>query len=210
MYTSRALVANNTVRETQTGIIVMTRPRGNVLMDNDLRANEQGISVSGSASFVTGNVVADNGVGVSIGATRSLVSGNVVVRNGLGVRADTLMPSTEVVRNDILANDQQVDAGRGPIRIWTRDRGNYWGPLPGRDRDGDGALDTAYYPTDDIDGQLLRADGALTLRESPAVATYRSVQNAVPGLRESGIVDRAPLARPVHPERLAELNGSDT
>ena len=209
MYTSRALVANNTVRDAQTGIIVMSRPRGNVLLGNDLRANEQAISISGSASFVTGNVVADNGIGVSVGATRSLVSENVVVRNGLGVRADTLMPSTEVVRNDIVANEQQVSAGRGPVRVWTRDRGNYWGSLPGRDRDGDGALDTAYYPTDDIDGQLLRANGALTLRESPAVATYRSVQNAVPGLRESGIVDRAPLARPVHPNRLAELNVSD-
>jgi nitrous oxidase accessory protein NosD len=208
MYTSRALVANNTVRDTQTGIIVMTRPRGNVLLGNDIRDTDQGVSISGSASFVTGNTIADNEIGLSIGATRSLVSGNVVAGNGLGVRSDTLMPSTEVVRNDIVGNDEQVDAGRGPTRVWTRERGNYWGDLPGRDRDGDGTLDAAYYPTDPLDSSLTRADGTLTLRESPAVGMLRSVQNTVPGLRASDVVDRAPLTAPVHPDRIAGLNTS--
>jgi nitrous oxidase accessory protein NosD/nitrous oxide reductase accessory protein NosL len=209
MYTSRALVTDNTIRDTRAGVIVMTRPRRNVLLGNDVRGSDMGISVAGSASFVADNTVTDNGIGISVGATRSLVDGNVVVGNDLGVRADTLMPSTDVVRNDIVANERQVEARRGPIRVWTRDRGNYWGDLPGRDDDRDGTLDTAYYPTDDLDRSLLRAPGAVTLRESPAVGTYRSVQNAVPGLRASGIVDRAPLVEPVHPNRLATLNRSN-
>jgi nitrous oxidase accessory protein NosD/nitrous oxide reductase accessory protein NosL len=209
MYTSRALVANNTVRDTNTGIIVMTRPRENMLVGNDLHQNRQGLSVSGSASFVLDNVVTDNGRGIAIGATRSLIHGNVVVDNEVGIRADTLMPSNEVIGNDIVDNRRQVETGRGPIRIWSAERGNYWGQLPGSDRDGDGTLDQPYRPTGAVDGALLEAGGVVTLRESPAVALLRSVQNAVPGLRESGVVDNAPLVRPANPETLAATRTED-
>lgn len=36
----------------------------------------------------------------------------------------------------------------------------------------------------------------------------RSVQDAVPGLRESGIVDNAPLVEPENPQTLARLNAT--
>lgn len=208
MYTSGALVANNTMRQMNAGVIVMTRPQGNVLMGNDVRRSDIGLSVGGTSSFAVDNVVVDNDIGISIGATRSLAKGNVVVRNGLGIRADTLMPSNEVIENDIVDNEVQVGAVRGPVRIWTDERGNYWGPLPGRDQDGDGTLDSAYHPTGDVEGALLDADGILTLRESPAVGMLRSVQDAVPGLRESGIVDNAPLVEPENPQTLARLNAT--
>ncbi|MFB6179713.1 MAG: NosD domain-containing protein [Halorientalis sp.] len=208
MYTSGSLIEHNTARQTQAGVIVMTRPRGNVLLGNDVRDSDIGLLLSGSASFMADNVVVDNRMGLSIGADRSLVTGNVVVRNGLGIRADTLLPSNTVVGNDIVDNGVQARANRGPVRLWTGDRGNYWGDLPGRDRNGDGTLDAAYHPSGSVDGPLLTADGMLTLRDSPAVGMIRSVQDAVPGLRESGIVDSAPLARPVHPQALDSVNAT--
>ncbi|WP_136715390.1 NosD domain-containing protein [Halorientalis salina] len=208
MYTSGSVVANNTMRGTNAGVIVMTRPRGNVLLGNDVRRNDIGLSMSGSASYIADNVVVDNGIGITFGADRSVITGNVVAGNDLGLRASTLLPSNEVARNDIVDNEVQVQPLRGPIRLWTEDRGNYWGPLPGRDADGDGTLDAAYYPTDDIEGALLNASGTVTLRESPAVGMIRNVQSAVPGLRESGIVDTATLAQPVNPEQLSKLNAT--
>ncbi|MFB6165414.1 MAG: NosD domain-containing protein [Haloarculaceae archaeon] len=205
MYTSGALVRGNTMRDVEAGVIVMTRPRSNVIAGNDVRDSRLGVSLSGTASFVANNTVANDAIGVAVGGTRSTVSGNLLVGNGIGIRADTLMPSNLVYGNDVVGNDQPVDAGAGPVRIWTRDRGNYWGPLPGRDRDGDGTLDTPYHPTGAVDGALLSGPGAVTLRQSPAVTMLSQVRDAVPGLREGGVVDTAPLVHPVHPTRLDRL-----
>ncbi|WP_424019135.1 NosD domain-containing protein [Halorientalis pallida] len=209
MYTSGALIRNNTVRQASTGVIVMTRPRGNVLRGNDVRASEAGLIVAGSASFVAENVVANNEVGLGMAAARSYVAHNVVVDNGIGIRADLLLPSLTVTGNDVVGNDQQAEADMGPVRIWTADgRGNYWGRLPGTDADGDGTLDESYRPTGAVDAALLTAEGSLALRESPAVTLLRSVRDRLPGLRSSGVVDTAPLTEPARPDTLARVNGS--
>jgi nitrous oxidase accessory protein NosD len=209
MYTSGALARNNTMREANAGVIVMTRPQRNVLRGNDVRASEAGLVVAGSASFVAENVLADNEVGLGISAPRSYVARNTVVDNGIGLRADLLLPSLTVTHNDVVGNARQVDADMGPVRIWTADgRGNYWGRLPGVDADGDGSIDDSYRPTGAVDAALLTSEGGLPLRESPTVTLLRSVRDRLPGLRASGVVDTAPLTDPVRPNALARVNGS--
>jgi nitrous oxidase accessory protein NosD len=206
MYTSEALIRNNTMREASTGVIVMTRPRANVLRGNDVRDSEAGLIVAGSASFVVGNVVTDTEVGLGMGTARSYVARNVVVDNGIGIRADLLLPSLTVTENDIVANDQQAEADMGPVRIWTANgRGNYWGRLPGADADGDGTIDDSYRPTGAVDAAVLTSEGGFTLRESPAVTLLRSVRDSLPGLRASGVVDTAPLGDPARPNALARV-----
>ena len=208
MYTSRALVTNNTVHDSYGGVIVMTRPRRNALVGNEVTDSRAAITVAGTASFVADNVVSDNEIGLSVAAPQSLVTGNVVLDNDIGVRADTLLPSLTVVGNDIVANRQAVSAGGGPVRIWTADgRGNYWGALPGRSATGE-TLTTTYRPTGPIDGRLVDTPGGMTLRHSPAVTLLRAVQDRLPGLRASGVIDTAPLVDPVHPETLDRLNAT--
>ncbi len=210
MYTSDTLVANNTARETEVGVILMTRPRGNLVVDNDVRDSGRGVSVSGSTSLVAQNVLADNGLGLSVGADRSLVTHNTVVRNDAGVRDGTLLPTNDIAENDILANGRAVEVAPGSRDTWAVDgRGNYWGAIPGRDRTADGVLDRPYRPTDAVDAAAGRSAGAATVAHSPAVAAMRGFQRAVPGLRAEGAIDPAPLARPVRPEVLARL-GVDT
>ena len=204
MYTSGALVRNNTIRRASTGVIVMTRPRANVLRGNEVRDSEAGLIVAGSASFVAENVVTDNDVGIGMGAARSYVARNVVVNNGIGLRADLLLPSLTVTENDVVGNDQQAEVNMGPVRIWTADgRGNYWGRLPGVDADDDGTIDDSYRPTGAVDATVRRSEGGFTLRESPAVTLLRSVRDRLPGLRASGVVDTAPLTEPARPDALA-------
>jgi nitrous oxidase accessory protein NosD len=206
MYTRDTLVANNSVRETQVGVVVMTRPQGNLLVGNDVRDSGRGLSVDGSTSIVAWNVVADNGLGISVGADRSLVTHNTVVRNEVGVRDGTLLPTNDIAENDILANGRPVEVAPGSRDTWAvGGRGNYWGPIPGRDRDGDGVIDRPYRPTDTVDGAANRSAGAATLADSPAVTVMRGFQRAVPGLRAEGAIDPAPLSRPVRPDILARL-----
>jgi nitrous oxidase accessory protein NosD len=206
MFTSDALVANNTVRDQDVGIIVMTRPTGNVVVGNDVRDSGQGINVVVSASFVSENLVARNGIGVSIGSHRSYYARNTVVGNDVGLRDDTLLPTNVVTLNDVVANRRPVDVGGGTRNVWAhRGRGNYWGPVPGLDRDGDGVVDRAYRPADRVDEAAARSAGARTLSRAPALSSIRGFQSALPGLRGSSLVDPAPLSRPVRPGALRPL-----
>jgi nitrous oxidase accessory protein NosD len=209
MYSSDILVANNTVRETDVGLITMTRPRGNALVDNDVRESGAGIAISGSATYVAGNVLVDNRYGLQIPSETSLYEHNVVAYNEIGVRATALLPSNTVVANDFVGNDRPVVAPLGPLRVWTVDgEGNYWDTAPGRDRDGDGTLERAYRPTGAVDGRVGRVPGAETLARSPAVAGLRTLQEAVPGLRSRGAVDLAPSVSPGRPTVVERLNAT--
>ncbi|MDG5775897.1 NosD domain-containing protein [Haloarculaceae archaeon H-GB2-1] len=212
MYTSDALVRNNTVRDADVGLIVMTRPTGNALVGNDVRASDGGLSVVGSDSYVAQNVVAGNDLGIDVATRRSLYERNTVVGNDVGLRAGTLLPTNWVVANDVVGNDRPVTTGRGPTRVWTATdadasgedrRGNYWGDLPALDRDGDGTIDRAYRPTGAVDGRLggrgPGATSAATLARSPTVSLLREFETVVPGLRAGGVVDTDPLAEPVRP-----------
>lgn len=210
MYTSDALVANNTARGEDVGLIVMTRPVGNVLVGNDVRDSGAGISVVGSASHVAENVLATNDVGLTIGTDRSAYARNAIVDNGVGVRHDTLLPTNDVIGNDVVDNDRFVRVGAGTRNVWSRDgRGNYWGSIPGFDRDGDGVIERPFRPADRIDSGAGDSAGARTLARSPAVASVRQFQSAVPGLRGSSVIDPAPLAGPARPAVLEELNVTD-
>ena len=214
MFTSDTLVANNTVRDQQVGIIVMTRPTSTVIVNNDVRDSDQGINVVGSASFVSENLAARNGIGISIGSDRSYYARNTLVGNDVGLRDDTLLPTNVVTENDVVANHRPVDVGGGTRNVWAyRGRGNYWGPVPGLDRDGDGVVDRAYRPADRVDQFAARSAGARSLSRAPALSSIRGFQSALPGLRGSSLVDPAPLIAPVRPDALrvlVEANGGPT
>lgn len=211
MYTSDALVANNTIRDTMVGGIVMTRPTGNVYVGNDVRESDQGIAVSGSASYASENVLVDNEIGLSISTDRSYYARNTMVGNDVGVRSDTLLPTNVVVANDVVGNDAFVDTGSGPQIVWAEaGRGNYWGEVPGMDRDGDGVIDRPFRPASRLDSGTTHSSGAATLARSPAVGAIREFQTRVAGLRGSSVLDPAPLAEPVRPEVLADLERGGT
>jgi nitrous oxidase accessory protein NosD/nitrous oxide reductase accessory protein NosL len=207
MFTSDTLVANNTIHDVSSGISVMTRPTGNVVVGNHVTDSRVGISLVGSASYVTGNVVANNEVGLSIGTSRSTYRGNTVVDNEIGVRSATTLPTNDVYENDIVGNDHPVSRGLVTLETWAVDgRGNYWGTVPGVDRDGDGVVDRAYDPTDAVDRRAPRSPVAHALAHSPAARLLDQFQQAAPGLRRPSIVDPAPLTEPVHPDRLRTSN----
>ncbi|MFC7134446.1 MULTISPECIES: NosD domain-containing protein [Salinibaculum] len=207
MYTSDALAANNTMRNTDAGIIVMTRPVGNVQVDNDVRDSQLGIATVGAESYTVNNTVVGNEIGISIGTSRSLYRGNTVVRNEVGIRSSTLLPTNDVTENDIVANDQPVGVELGTLNAWAVEgRGNYWGEIPGVDRDGDGIVDRTYRPTNPVDLSAGSSAGGHALAHSPTLGAIREFQQALPGLRAATVVDPAPLAAPAHPERLAALD----
>jgi nitrous oxidase accessory protein NosD len=209
MYTSGELFRNNTVRNESVGIVLMTRPTGNLVVGNDVRRSEIGIATSGSASYYAENVLVGNGRGLDVSGIRSLYTRNTVVGNRIGLRGSTLLPTNHVTANDVVDNERVVESELGPLRVWTvGDEGNYWGPMPGTDTDGDGYYDRTFRPTGVVDSHLHDAAGARTLAQSPAVGVLRGVQSAVPGLRSTGVVDTAPRVDPARPEVLAAVRAN--
>jgi nitrous oxidase accessory protein NosD/nitrous oxide reductase accessory protein NosL len=211
MYTSHTLVANNVARETQIGVVVMTRPIDNLVVGNDVRDSVFGVIPAGGDSYYARNVLVNNQYGIQVAGDRNAFVGNVVVGNEVGVRANEILPANWVLRNDVVANDRHVESRLGPLRTWThRGVGNHWGELPLADADGDGVYDRTFQPSGAVDGRIGKTPGASTLARSPAAATLRRVQDAVSGLRQSGVVDTAPRTEPFHPEavRAARANRS--
>jgi len=211
MYTSDLLVSNNTVREEAIGIILMTRPSGNLVVGNDVRRSRVGLSTAGTDSYFARNVLADNERGIDVLGYRSLYRANTVVGNGVGMRGASGIPTNLVTANDVVANGRPAVADLGGLRVWTvRGAGNYWGPLPSTDSGADGSYDRAFRPTAPIDGRVHDVPGAWTLAASPAMAAVRGVQSAVPGLRSAGVVDAAPRVGPTRPAVLASVRANVT
>ncbi|MFC6726193.1 nitrous oxide reductase family maturation protein NosD, partial [Halobium palmae] len=160
MYTSHTLVADNVVRGTLTGVIVMTQPTDNVVVGNDVRTSEYGVVPAGRDSLYANNVLVDNGYGLQVSGDGNAFVDNAVVGNDVGVRTTDILPSSWVLRNDVVGNGERVESEIGPLRTWShRGVGNYWGPLPLVDADGDGVYDRGYQPTGAVDSRLGETPG---------------------------------------------------
>ncbi|WP_416839086.1 NosD domain-containing protein [Haloferax sp. DFSO52] len=210
MYTSDVLVADNVVRDRRIGVIIMTRPVGNLVVGNDVRESGLGFIPAGSDTYVADNVFADNKFGMTVTGDRQVFTRNVVVGNDVGVHGSSTFPTNVVIRNDIVGNERHVDSSHGPMRTWTRNgAGNYWGALPLEDIDGDGVYDRAFQPSGPVDAELGRHPAALTLSRAPMMDALRTARDDVAGLRSPGVVDAAPRTDPVQPDVLATLNATE-
>lgn len=212
MYTSSALVADNTARgQEYAGVVVMTNPEGNAIVGNDVRDAGSGIMMAGSRSYVGHNVVANTTRGLSANAGRSLYEHNVVYGSNIGIIAATVLPSNTVTENDFVANDRHAVSGPGPLRWYTEDgRGNYWSGAYDLSADGGPTLDQPYSPTDTVDGRLHHTDAATVLRSAPSIHALRALRGTTPGFRRGSIVDTHPLAEPANPETVPMLQNQTT
>lgn len=208
MYTSRTLLADNRVRDTSTGIVIMTRPTDNAVVGNDVRRSNHGVVTAGSNSYVARNVLVDNDVGLKIGSRTSLYEHNVMVGNGIGAEASSFVASNRVVKNDFVDNARSVRDSAGQLRVWSANgTGNYWDAAVGFGPGGD--LERSYRPTGPADRDL-RRPGAIAVAHSPVVVALRAMQGVVPGMRQHGVIDQSPAATPFNPALLRQAEENET
>jgi len=100
--------------------------------------------------------------------------------------------------NAFVGNRTQVKYVGTRYIDWShRGRGNYWSDNPAFDLDGDGISDRPYRPNDVMDNILWTLPSAKALANSPAVQMVRWAQARFPALLPGGVIDSAPLMRPV-------------
>ncbi len=196
MYTSDALIDGNCIHgQTAAGIVIMTSPSRTVIRENVLVDASQGILTSGSDSYIGGNVVVASQHGISTNARNSLYSDNVLVGNEVGFVAASVVPTSRVVNNDVIDNDEHVLIRSGPLRVWSHDgEGNYWS--------GAADLKREFTPTGPVDGILHRTTAATTLAASPAARSLRQLRTETPGMRSESVVDASPRATPANDSRV--------
>ena len=202
MYTSDTLIADNAFRdEFYGGITVMTRPSGNAIVGNDVRDSSAGIQASGTRTYIAYNTLVGNELGFSTSARGSLYEHNVAVDNELGAHATTVVPSSRVIANDFVGNEDHAIAGPGALRIWAEgDLGNHWeGADVGIHEPGT----RTYRPTSPVDSALHHEVAAVAVGESPAAVLLDRLRGTVPGARSGSIIDPAPSPEPYAPDRVA-------
>lgn len=100
--------------------------------------------------------------------------------------------------NAFVGNRTQVKYVSTRFVDWSaRGGGNYWSDNPAFDLDGDGVADRPYRPNDVMDNILWTLPAAKALANSPAVQMVRWAQARFPALQPGGVIDSAPLMRPV-------------
>jgi nitrous oxidase accessory protein len=100
--------------------------------------------------------------------------------------------------NAFVGNRMQVKYVGTRFVDWARSgRGNYWSDNPAFDLDGNGIADRPYRPNDVMDQVLWTLPSAKALANSPAVQMVRLAQAKFPALYPGGVIDSAPLMRPV-------------
>ena len=100
--------------------------------------------------------------------------------------------------NAFVGNRHQIKYVSTRYLDWAHEgRGNYWSDNPAFDLDGDGIADRPYRPNDVMDAILWTLPAAKALVNSPAVQMVRWAQARFPALYPGGVVDSAPLMRPV-------------
>ena len=210
MFTSGALLAGNSISVQETaGIHVMTGPRRNAVIDNEISETEIGISFGGSDTYVAENILTGNDLGLRIEGEASIVERNVIADNREGVETWALLPTNQVTHNDFVGNERHVAVSSGRLRVWTHDsEGNYWEGAVGK-TDGT-VIQRTHTPTDPVDGRLHRVNGAGTLARAPALDALAGFQGAITGMRANEVIDTAPLCAPANDEWFERTNRTST
>ncbi len=201
MYANGSEVRDNLSIGNDLGFAVMYS-RGVKIIDNvSVNDAEHGMMLNyTNGSEVRGNLVLNGGNKCLFiyNAHKNEITGNRFERCDIGVHFTAGSERNRITGNAFVGNRTQVKYVGSTWVDWSEGgRGNYWSDFAGYDLDGDGIADAPYRPNDSMDHILWTQPAAKLLLGAPAVQLVKWAQSAFPALLPGGVVDRAPLMRPV-------------
>ncbi|MFQ5562777.1 MAG: nitrous oxide reductase family maturation protein NosD [Parvularculaceae bacterium] len=142
-------------------------------------------------------------------ANKNVVFGNWLEHCGIGIHFTAGSARNKVWGNAFVGNRTQVKYVGTADHDWSVDGvGNFWSDNAAFDINGDGVADQPYRPNNAVDQILWTQPSSALLLGSPAVQLVRWAQSAFPSLLPGGVVDTAPLMRPLT-EAIAALEKDD-
>ena len=131
-------------------------------------------------------------------AHRNLIYDNRFEGCGIGIHFTAGSERNAITGNAFVANRTQVKyVGTKHVEWSLEGRGNYWSDHPAFDLDGNGIADARFRPNDLMDHILWSQPAASLLMGAPAVQMIRWGQKHFPASLPGGVLDSAPLMRPV-------------
>lgn len=206
MYTNDSRIVGNRSRGNDVGLAIMFSDRLEIrdnVSDDD---RDYGLLLhTTNDSRVIGNVVrAGLGHGgrekcvFVYNAARNLLQDNWFQACAIGIHFTAGSEGNTLSGNAFISNREQVKYVGTRYIDWSHEgRGNYWSDNPAYDLDGDGIADRPYRPNDLADEILWMLPATKALIASPAVQVVRWAQARFPALYPGGVIDSAPLMRPV-------------
>ncbi|MGK8235112.1 nitrous oxide reductase family maturation protein NosD [Roseovarius sp. MS2] len=131
-------------------------------------------------------------------AHRNLIYDNRFEGCEIGIHFTAGSERNAITGNAFVGNRTQVKYVGTKDVEWSYDgRGNYWSDHPAFDLDGNGIADASFRPNDLMDHILWSQPAASLLMGAPAVQLIRWSQKHFPASLPGGVLDSAPLMRPV-------------
>lgn len=201
MYANESEVSGNLSIGNHLGFAVMYSRHVKVVDNVSVGDRDHGVMLNfTNRSEVRGNYVQDGAKKCLFvyNAHKNEIADNRFERCGIGIHFTAGSERNAVIGNAFVGNRTQVKYVSTKWLDWaTEGRGNYWSDFVATDLDGNGIADGTYRPNDSIDQLLWQQPAARLLLGSPAVQLVQWAQSAFPALTPGGVMDSAPLMRPV-------------
>lgn len=208
MYTNDSEVVGNFSAGNEVGYVLMFSDRLEVRENVSDGDRDHGLLFNyANLSRVEDNVARGSDKCVFIyNANKNRFAGNWFEGCNIGIHFTAGSERNEISGNAFVNNRTQVMYVGTRLLDWSvRGRGNFYSDNPAFDLNGDGIADTAYRPNNLMDQVIWRAPAAKLLLNSPAVQIVRWAQARFPAIHPGGVIDSAPLMKPVQPSSLERL-----
>lgn len=208
MYTNDSEVVGNFSAGNEVGYVLMFSDRLEVRENVSDGDRDHGLLFNyANLSRVEDNVARGSDKCVFIyNANKNSFAGNWFEGCNIGIHFTAGSERNEISGNAFVNNRTQVMYVGTRLLDWSvRGRGNFYSDNPAFDLNGDGIADTAYRPNNLMDQVIWRAPAAKLLLNSPAVQIVRWAQARFPAIHPGGVIDSAPLMKPVQPSSLERL-----
>ena len=201
MYTNNSTVTGNTSIGNHVGYALMFSKKLIVEGNRSVDDRDHGILLNyANSSQINGNLVR-NGKGKCVfiyNSSKNIFSDNRFDGCQIGIHFTAGSERNQMTGNAFVANATQVKYVGTTDIDWSQDgRGNFWSDNPAFDMDGNGIADTPYRPNDMVDQVVWAHPAAKLLLNSPAIQVLRWSQSRFPSLLPGGVIDSAPLMKPV-------------
>lgn len=201
MFTHRSTVARNISIGNDIGYAIMYSRRIQVIGNLSRNDREHGLLFNfTNRSIIERNIVlAGPKKCVFIyNANRNSFRGNHLEGCRIGVHFTAGSERNAMSGNAFVRNRRQVKYVGTRSLDWSRKgKGNYWSDHAAFDLNGDGIADTHYRPNSVVDRIVWTHPSAKILLNSPATKMLRWAQSHFPAIYPGGVVDTAPLMKPV-------------
>lgn len=203
MYSDSSTLRGNAAFDNDVGYALMVSQ--DLTIVNNTAVNNTGRSGHGlmlksiDDSTISGNHFVGNDKGLFLyNSLRNELSYNLVLANDDGVHLTAGSDEEYVHHNTFVDNRKSVRTDLGSQVVWNESVGNYWADATVRDVDGDGVSEIRHRPAGLVD-QLVRENPLVSVfARSPAIGVIELAESRVPLVSAPGVVDRRPLADPVH------------